>query len=88
MSETTNQEQKKTNIAEKRKEVGEKLNAFLRENKIKLVGGIEFPLYKKLPVEAELAIAVLNRHEANMTVEFILEEEEHDEQPKELSISA
>lgn len=53
----------------------DQLNAYLREHKIKLVPGVEFPIYKKLPVELELALAVINRHEPQFAVEVVLEEE-------------
>ena len=50
------------------------LAEFMATHKMKLKPGIDFPQYKKAPVECELALAVLNKHDATIVFEIVDEE--------------
>jgi len=51
--------------------LADKLNTFLAENKIKIVPALSFPIYNKMPVDLELALAVINKHEPKIEMQVI-----------------
>lgn len=62
------------------KEIEQQLDQFLKENKVKLAPGLSFPIYNKLPVELELALAVVQKHEPQFLVNLVPEKEVNDSQ--------
>lgn len=54
----------------------EKLNAFLAENNIKIVPGLGFPNYNKLPVELELAVHIVQKHEPQFDIQVVIDKTE------------
>lgn len=55
--------------------VTQELNDFLKTHSAKLVPGLTFPIYNKLPLELELAVAVVKKHEPAFDIQVVLEEE-------------
>lgn len=62
--------------SKKQEEALEKLNKFLQDNSIKLAAGISFPIYRKYPVELELAMQVIQRHEPEFEIQVVVQEDE------------
>jgi len=57
------------------KKLSDEVNQFLIDKKVKLVPSISFPNYNKLPVELELALAVMQKHEPSFDIAIASEEE-------------
>lgn len=53
----------------------EKLNKFLAENNIKIVPGLGFPNYNKLPVELELAVHIVKKHDPQFDIQIVVDEQ-------------
>ena len=51
---------------DEKKELVKKLNFFLTENKISLETKIDFPQYRQLPEEVELALRVIENHKGKI----------------------
>jgi len=58
------------------KQLNEKMNQFLVDNNIKLVPTMSFPNYNKLPVELELAVTIMQKHEPQFDISIIIDEKE------------
>jgi len=56
------------------KQLNEEMNTFLVERNIKLVPTLSFPNYNKLPIELELAVAIMQKHEPQFDVSIVLDE--------------
>lgn len=53
-----------TNDLKSRVEQAQKeINDVLKKYEISMTSSIEFPIYKQLPVDLQLAVAVINKHE-------------------------
>lgn len=50
-----------------------KFNNYLRENKIVLVPSMQFPIYNQLPIELELALKIIQKHEPVIDVNLQLQ---------------
>ena len=62
--------EKKPELKEDKK-LAEKLNKFLIDNKIMLKPNMSFPIYNKMPVELELALEVIQKHEPQMDIDVV-----------------
>jgi len=66
--------QKAETKEDQEKQLAEKLEQFTIENKIKLNAGMSFPIYNKFPVELELALTIIKKHEPQFDISVVLED--------------
>lgn len=55
------------------KKLADKLNKFLKENKIKVTPIMGFPNYNKMPADLELALLIIQKHEPEISIDVIAE---------------
>lgn len=67
-----NQKEQNNTIKRVKKEIDE----LLRKNGAMLRSRVEFPIYRKLPIELELALQVMQKHEPTYAIEVIIEKTE------------
>ena len=63
---------------DQKKGIAEKLNSFLAENKISIESKIEFPQYRELPEEVQLAMKVIENHKGKIILMVVPEEGKSD----------
>lgn len=62
-------------MEKKQESLAKEVSEFLKQRSAKLVPALSFPVYNKLPIELELALAVIQKHEPEIEIKVIIEEE-------------
>ncbi len=62
---------------QKREEaVAADLSEFLQKNSAELLPSLSFPVYNKLPIELELAVAIVKKHEPQFDIQVVIKDDE------------
>lgn len=67
---TKEKESQEHSQEQKRIEVSKKIENVLSEYNAKIKPSVSFPMYNKLPVDLELALQIINKHEPQWVIEL------------------
>jgi hypothetical protein len=56
------------------KEFEEKLLKLIKEYNIEMTPGIDFPIYKEIPIEAQLAVQIINNYKGVFVLNYKLKD--------------
>lgn len=72
------EEKKEDTLAENAKKADKEIQDVLAKYKLKMVVKMDFPLYRQLPDEVQLALKVLENHKGTHLLEYINLENNND----------